>query len=113
MPSAVRWCRRNRPVRLVETRPAARSTARCSLTLLTGTSHRAGNIDVAYNPNGAVRNIAGIKNAQGNVFGMMPHPERASSAALSNIDGRKVFDIYTWPPEIRPEIKKALLREPF
>ncbi len=53
----------------------------------------AGNVDAAYNPNGAVRNIAGIKNAQGNVFGMMPHPERASSAALSNTDGIKVFDI--------------------
>ena len=53
----------------------------------------AGNVDVAYNPNGAVRNIAGIKNARGNVFGMMPHPERASSAALSNTDGIKVFDI--------------------
>ncbi len=52
-----------------------------------------GNIGTAFNPNGAVRNIAGIKNKNGNVFGMMPHPERATSAALSNTDGKKVFDI--------------------
>jgi phosphoribosylformylglycinamidine synthase len=52
-----------------------------------------GNIDAASNPNGAVRNIAGIKNKQGNVFGMMPHPERAASLALGNTDGWKVFGI--------------------
>ena len=45
------------------------------------------------NPNGAIRDIAGICNAGGNVFGMMPHPERATSPALGNIDGRKVFEI--------------------
>lgn len=44
------------------------------------------------NPNGAVRNIAGIRNANGNVFGMMPHPERACSAALGNIDGRIIIN---------------------
>jgi phosphoribosylformylglycinamidine synthase len=52
-----------------------------------------GNIDMAHNPNGAIRNIAGIKNKQGNVFGMMPHPERATSKLLNNLDGVKVFDI--------------------
>lgn len=52
-----------------------------------------GNIDTAFNPNGAVRNIAGIKNKAGNVFGMMPHPERASSPALGNVDGLKVFEL--------------------
>jgi phosphoribosylformylglycinamidine synthase len=52
-----------------------------------------GNIDPKYNPNGAIRNIAGIQNKQGNVFGMMPHPERASSQALGNTDGRRVFSI--------------------
>ncbi len=50
-------------------------------------------IDLAYNPNGAIRNIAGIKNKEGNVFGMMPHPERATSSLLSNTDGIKVFSI--------------------
>jgi phosphoribosylformylglycinamidine synthase I len=52
-----------------------------------------GNIHIAHNPNNAIRNIAGIKNAAGNVFGMMPHPERASSAALGNTDGLKVFSL--------------------
>lgn len=52
-----------------------------------------GNVDVQFNPNGAVRNIAGIRNKQGNVFGMMPHPERATSETLLNIDGKKVFEL--------------------
>lgn len=45
------------------------------------------------NPNGASRNIAGISNAAKNVFGMMPHPERATSSILGNIDGKKVFEL--------------------
>ncbi|HEX8331731.1 MAG TPA: phosphoribosylformylglycinamidine synthase subunit PurQ [Segetibacter sp.] len=45
------------------------------------------------NPNGAFRNIAGIKNKEGNVFGMMPHPERAVSPELGNVDGLKVFSL--------------------
>jgi phosphoribosylformylglycinamidine synthase len=52
-----------------------------------------GNVTVAANPNGSVRNIAGISNRQGNVMGMMPHPERACSAALGNTDGRRVFNV--------------------
>lgn len=44
------------------------------------------------NHNGSVRNIAGIRNKAGNVFGMMPHPERACSTALDNTDGRIVFN---------------------
>jgi phosphoribosylformylglycinamidine synthase len=43
------------------------------------------------NPNGATRDIAGICNAGRNVFGMMPHPERATSSVLGNEDGRRVF----------------------
>ena len=54
-------------------------------------STSAGEITPEANPNGALRNIAGIKNASGNVFGMMPHPERASSELLGNTDGIKVF----------------------
>lgn len=49
--------------------------------------------DEFCNPNGACRNIAGIRNKAGNVFGMMPHPERATAAVLGNIDGKKVFEI--------------------
>ncbi len=51
-----------------------------------------GNITPASNPNGAMHNIAGICNRQRNVFGMMPHPERACSAVLGNEDGRSVFN---------------------
>lgn len=43
------------------------------------------------NPNGSLRDIAGICNADRTVFGMMPHPERATSVALGNTDGREVF----------------------
>ncbi len=50
-----------------------------------------GNVDVAFNPNGAVNNIAGIANAGFNVFGMMPHPERAASKDLFNEDGLAFF----------------------
>ena len=43
------------------------------------------------NPNGSVANIAGITNAQGNVLGMMPHPERAVEALLGGEDGKRLF----------------------
>ena len=51
-----------------------------------------GKITGVANPNGALRNIAGICNDQRNIFGMMPHPERASSKALGNIDGRIILE---------------------
>ena len=51
-----------------------------------------GKITDASNPNGALDNIAGVCNAGKNVFGMMPHPERAVDAELSNTDGRYIFD---------------------
>jgi phosphoribosylformylglycinamidine synthase I len=50
-----------------------------------------GHITDAANPNGSLRNIAGICNANRNVFGMMPHPERACSPNLGNIDGKTVL----------------------
>lgn len=46
---------------------------------------------IASNPNGAIRNIAGICNANRNVFGMMPHPERACSPVLGNTDGQEII----------------------
>ncbi len=52
-----------------------------------------GNIAATANPNGATNNIAGITNLQRNVFGMMPHPERATSKALGNTDGISVFNL--------------------
>ncbi|HMJ48475.1 MAG TPA: phosphoribosylformylglycinamidine synthase subunit PurQ [Ferruginibacter sp.] len=51
-----------------------------------------GTITDEANPNGAMENIAGICNVTRNVFGMMPHPERACSASLNNFDGKVVFN---------------------
>jgi len=47
----------------------------------------AGNVTAESNPNGSCRNIAGVRNAAGNVLGLMPHPERCSEKALGNEDG--------------------------
>ena len=52
-----------------------------------------GNVDDDSNPNGTTDHIAGICNAGRNVFGMMPHPERACSTDLHNTDGKKVFEM--------------------
>jgi phosphoribosylformylglycinamidine synthase I len=51
-----------------------------------------GNISADANPNGSERNIAGIINAGGNVLGMMPHPERATSLLLGSSDGVRMFE---------------------
>lgn len=51
-----------------------------------------GNVTEEANPNGALMNIAGITNKNRNVFGMMPHPERASEDVLGNTDGRIMFE---------------------
>ena len=51
-----------------------------------------GNETPESNPNGALENIAGICNATKNVFGMMPHPERASDDELFNTDGKLLFE---------------------
>ena len=45
------------------------------------------------NPNGSIHSIAGITNKNKNVFGMMPHPERATNPALNNTDGVQVFEL--------------------
>ena len=50
-----------------------------------------GEVTDAANPNGSVNNIAGITNREGNVLGMMPHPERASDPLLGLTDGRLIF----------------------
>ncbi|NUO00852.1 MAG: phosphoribosylformylglycinamidine synthase subunit PurQ [Saprospiraceae bacterium] len=51
-----------------------------------------GKITEAANHNGALNKIAGICNKRRNVFGMMPHPERASESILGNTDGRILFE---------------------
>lgn len=51
-----------------------------------------GEITAEANPNGSLYNIAGVCNEQRNVFGMMPHPERAADEELRNTDGRILFE---------------------
>lgn len=52
----------------------------------------AGEVGSEWNPNGSLNSIAGICNRQRNVVGLMPHPERASEAALGSADGRIVLE---------------------
>jgi phosphoribosylformylglycinamidine synthase subunit PurQ / glutaminase len=55
-----------------------------------------GEVTGAANPNGSLRNIAGICNEARNVAGLMPHPERASEAVLGSDDGRLIFESLIW-----------------
>ena len=50
-----------------------------------------GNINLNSNPNGSIENVAGIINKEGNVLGMMPHPERATCEITKLTDGEKLF----------------------
>lgn len=51
-----------------------------------------GEVSDSFNPNGSLHNIAGITNKSKNVFGMMPHPERATDNQLNNLDGKAIFE---------------------
>jgi phosphoribosylformylglycinamidine synthase len=51
-----------------------------------------GNVVPSANPNGSRDGIAGITNPTGNVFGLMPHPERADDVLLGSVDGRFIFE---------------------
>lgn len=50
-----------------------------------------GSVTDKSNPNGSINNIAGICNAERNVLGLMPHPERAAESLLGSSDGRAIF----------------------
>lgn len=50
-----------------------------------------GKVTPEVNPNGSLDSIAGIRNAEGNVLGMMPHPERCAESMLGNEDGRLIL----------------------
>ena len=50
-----------------------------------------GGVTKASNPNGSRRNIAGISNREGNVLGMMPHPERCCDPLVGGTDGLAIF----------------------
>lgn len=59
--------------------------------------NRDGEVTPAANPNGSVGNIAGIVNREGNILGMMPHPERCAESLLGGTDGRELFaSIVDW-----------------
>jgi phosphoribosylformylglycinamidine synthase subunit PurQ / glutaminase len=45
-----------------------------------------------HNPNGSLRDVAGVRNEQGNVFGLMPHPEHAVDSLTGSTDGLKIFE---------------------
>jgi phosphoribosylformylglycinamidine synthase subunit PurQ / glutaminase len=51
-----------------------------------------GRVDDASNPNGSLDSIAGISNPEGNIVGLMPHPERCSEGLDGNTDGRRIFE---------------------
>lgn len=59
-----------------------------------------GNVTPESNHNGAIRNIAGITNKERNVFGMMPHPERATAETLGNTDGRIILQSLLLSPQL-------------
>ncbi|MFL2784150.1 MAG: phosphoribosylformylglycinamidine synthase subunit PurQ [Dehalococcoidia bacterium] len=51
-----------------------------------------GTINQDSNPNGSINNIGGLINSQGNVLGMMPHPERCCDPILGGVDGKLIFE---------------------
>lgn len=57
-----------------------------------------GDITDEANPNGSLNGIAGIINEEGNVLGMMPHPERCCETLLGGTDGRFIFESLIWAP---------------
>ena len=62
-----------------------------------------GNLTDASNPNGSQDAIAGIVNAQGNVFGLMPHPERASDPLLGSTDGSLLLESFARSVDVEHE----------
>lgn len=70
-----------------------------------------GNITEEANVNGSLGNIAGIRNREGNVLGLMPHPERASEALLGSEDGRMIFASLILSLERRKLARRAVLRK--
>ena len=66
----------------------------------------AGEITAETNPNGSLRAIAGVCNEDGNVLGMMPHPDRCSEEVLGNTQGRRIFEsiVHSWRQARRTRI---------
>jgi phosphoribosylformylglycinamidine synthase len=73
---------------------------------------RDGSITRDANPNGSLRNIAGIVNERGNVMGLMPHPERASDPVLGHTDGQIIFRSLIESIQQREYANNQLIVEP-
>ena len=71
----------------------------------------AGNITEEANVNGSLAAIAGIRNREGNVLGLMPHPERAAEALLGSEDGRTIFASLILSLEGRKPARRAAVRK--
>jgi phosphoribosylformylglycinamidine synthase subunit PurQ / glutaminase len=72
--------------------PAGLDKLKANQQILFKYCDESGNVSPESNPNGSLENIAGICNEGKNVFGMMPHPERAADPILGNEDGRLLFE---------------------
>jgi len=71
--------------------PATLATMERNGQIVLRYSTPAGDVTPSANPNGSVSNIAGVCNRTGNVFGLMPHPERCAEAILGGVDGLRIF----------------------
>lgn len=67
-----------------------------------------GEVTPEANPNGSINNIGGIISKEGNILGMMPHPERACEAILGSADGLKVFSSLARHFEFARSLKTAV-----
>lgn len=65
-----------------------------------------GHVNEESNPNGSLENIAGICNETGNVFGMMPHPERAADKLLGNTDGMHILNSFIHVLQAKEQVVK-------
>ena len=74
------------------TDPVTLSALRANAQIVFRYCDKNGNVTTTANPNGSLDNIAGIRNARGNVLGLMPHPERCAEMILNNLDGRLIFE---------------------
>ncbi len=74
------------------TDPVTLSTLRANAQIVFRYCQADGLVTEAANPNGSLDNIAGIRNAAGNVLGLMPHPERCAESVFGNQDGLPLFD---------------------
>lgn len=73
------------------TDPVTLSALKANAQVVFRYSTSEGDATPSANPNGSLDNIAGIRNARGNVLGLMPHPERCAEEIFANQDGRLIF----------------------